>query len=259
MPLPERPAPTERQKRAIEAASLTAERRPGRLAVVQDFNAAKRTLNVDAPHSDREGWHKHYLDTFATSSGDFASESSARLATAVKDRSAPIPTDRQYNAALAAMGAIAPRDELEALIGEQIVAAHIASLDFLGRARANAGEYRDTAAVYAGIATKLSRTMAAHIEALAKLRSGGKQQVIVKHVYVDARGGQNVIAGELHGATGRGTKGRLPYEPEALADLALASLSTMPGEEPEGTALHVARPEGSEALPTSRRQQSSGA
>ena len=48
--------------------------------------------------------------------------------------------------------------------GEQIIASHIASMDFLARARANAVEYVASAAAYVGMATKVSRTMAAHIE-----------------------------------------------------------------------------------------------
>ena len=40
---------------------------------------------------------------------------------------------------------------------------------------------------HANAAVKLSRAFTAQAEAFQKLRSGGKQQVIVKHVYIDAR------------------------------------------------------------------------
>lgn len=63
-----------------------------------------------------------------------------------------------------------------------------------------------------GLALKLTRTFATQIEALAKLRNGGKQQVEVRHVYVNG----NAVIGDVHAGTGGGgslENGRRPHAP----------------------------------------------
>jgi hypothetical protein len=55
---------------------------------------------------------------------------------------------------------------------------------------------------YMNAATKLQRTMAAQIEALARLRRGGEQNVIVKHVH-DHDGGQAIVGNVQAGGGGR--------------------------------------------------------
>jgi hypothetical protein len=54
---------------------------------------------------------------------------------------------------------------------------------------------------YMNAATKLQRTMAAQIEALARLRRGGEQNVIIKHVHVHD-GGQAIV-GNVQAGGGR--------------------------------------------------------
>jgi hypothetical protein len=107
---------------------------------------------------------------------------SERLGVAPFIRRAQVASEAQINAALALLGAIAPRDELETVPGEQIVAAHVLSMELMHQAKCS--DTIPKMEAYTSMATKLSRSMATHIDALGKLRSGGKQQVIVKHVYV---------------------------------------------------------------------------
>lgn len=256
---PAKPAkrePSAREALAIAAARQRAEQLPSRVELKMTRGDDGSTLAIEAPHADHSGWVAHLDAVLGSSSNPFVSQSLARIATAIapKGRHA---TEQEINAAIALMAGIAPQNELEAALGEQIVATHAASVDLMHRGRTNAGEYVETAAAYINAATKLSRTMCAAVETLTKLRSGGKQQVIVKHVYVDARGGQNVIASQI-GAGGTGGGG-----PENLAQPHVPGLAFAPGlpvwsEDPARDALPTAGHAGKEALPQARREEPGG-
>lgn len=64
--------------------------------------------------------------------------------------------------------------------------------DMARRASVNMGQFPEAADMYMRLATKAQAQSRATIEALAKIVRGNEQ--IVKHVYVDNRGGQAVIA-----------------------------------------------------------------
>jgi hypothetical protein len=103
------------------------------------------------------------------------------------------------NTGLAIINAVAPTNELEAVLAAQMVGAnHFAMLSW-----ARATNQTDMAVVqaHAAMANKASRTFAMQMEALAKMRRGGEQ--VVRHVHVN-EGGQAVIAGTVH--TGRGSE-----------------------------------------------------
>lgn len=180
--LDETPArePTSAEKRAIEAAQYNSDRRPARAAVA--IAAIPSGIAVRSVHNDAAGQCEHLRDTFGSSSDDFVDTAMLRLQGVIRPKSHQALA-KETNGILAAMGAIAPANELEAIIGEQIVAAHSMSLDLLGKAQQSGSVEKSEA--YVNMATKLSRTMATHVETLTRLRSGGKQQVIVKHVYVN--------------------------------------------------------------------------
>lgn len=182
--------PTGDEVVASEEAAVLLGKRPGRVQVRQ-ARGAQGVFRIGPPHSDAAGWSAQLTNTFGTRSASFAEQSFGHLATAIRDKGAVFPTDAQADYALAMMGAIAPRDELETALGEQIISAHIASLEFLSRARMNAGEYRDTALAYVRAATKLSRTMAGLVETLAKQRAGGRQRIEVVYVNGPAVIGDN--------------------------------------------------------------------
>lgn len=245
--------PTEAEAAAILAASESQKRRPAR-ATVSVVKQENQVLSISNSHSDHVGWGRHLAETFGTSSIDATNQSFARISTAVQTKQEPV-TQTQANAALALMGAIAPSNELEAAIGEQIVAAHIASLDFLSRARLNAGEFVNTASAYANMSTKLSRTMAMHIEALTKLRTGGRQRIEVVYVNGPAVIGDNTQAvfsgGGAHG--GGGSKPDQPHAIAYLAGLAAPCGAPMRREDPERVAVPIASSEGAEALSDARR------
>jgi len=151
---------------------------------------------------------------------------------------------------LAFLNGVGPRDEVEAALAAQMFAVHRASMN-LARQMGAAG-MRDSYRDYGNLLVKTTRTFAAQVEALAKLRNGGKQQVEVKYVYVDARGGQNVIGSELAGGGGgRGGKQAQPHVP----GLAFAPGAAVWGPDSAGDRLPTAGDEGQDTLLAARREE----
>jgi len=93
--------------------------------------------------------------------------------------------------AVAGLVGIRPRDEIEAMLAAQMVAAHNAAMECYRRAMIHeqtfAGRKENL-----NQANKLSRTHAALTEALNKHRGKGQQKVTVEHVHVH-KGGQAIV------------------------------------------------------------------
>lgn len=254
---PELREPTASETKAFGEAATRQLKRPER-AKLKVTETAPRSIAYEPPHKNAAGAYALVREAFGTRSSAFAGHALLELANMAGDPGKP--SEEAINAALAILGAIEPRDELEAAMAEQIIAAHVASLQFLNRARANMGEYRDTACAYVNAATKLSRTMAVQIEALAKLRNGGKQTHEVRYVYVN---GPVLGAGAqaVFGLPGGGVRGSNFDQPHGGSDP--AALAFAPGvpvwrEDPTRDALPVAGGEGEEALPDARRSEGLG-
>lgn len=102
------------------------------------------------------------------------------------------------NAALAMLSAIAPRDEMEAMLAAQMVATHHLGMREMVRHGYASGLPQCEA--HGNMANKFLRTFTTQMEALGKLRRGGEQ--VVRHVHVND-GGQAVIAGTVNTGGGR--------------------------------------------------------
>ena len=114
---------------------------------------------------------------------------------------------RVTTAACIALMEMKPENPVEAMIGAQMIAAQAASLDLLRRAWIDEQPF-EVRTRYLALADKSARTVAMLAESLAKLRSGGKQTVVVKHQHVHvADGGQAVVAGEISADRGQGGGG----------------------------------------------------
>ena len=152
------------------------------------------------------------------------------------------------------MGAIAPCNELEALLAGQIIATNYLALDSMGRAaRSDTIPKRDA---YITQSTKLGRTAVAQVEALAKLRGGGKQQVEVRHVYVNGNAvigdGAQAVFGDVRGGGVRGENLNRSHA-QGLEHLPGAPVPSVRGEDADGRVVPVAGDEGEEAMPHARR------
>ena len=100
------------------------------------------------------------------------------------------PDERKIAFVKSVINSIEPRDELEAMLATQMAAIHNTTLTFARRlAHVETIPQQDSAE---RALNKLARTFALQLQALQKYRSGGKQQVVVKHVHVND-GGQAIV------------------------------------------------------------------
>jgi hypothetical protein len=108
-----------------------------------------------------------------------------------------------FNAALAVIDGVWPKDEIEAMLAAHMAVTNIALLELVARTRAAiAGHvYQGNGIrrldVLGNLTTKFMRTFTMQVEALARKRSKGEQNVTVKHVHVHA-GGQAVVGNVSH-------------------------------------------------------------
>ena len=113
----------------------------------------------------------------------------------MRPKSSALPTQTDFNAALAAVDAIRPADEIEAMLALEMIATHETAMDMLMRAKH--ADLTPTLQECGSLAVKLLRTYTAQVEALARLRRGGEQRVIVQHVNVN-EGGQAIVGAVSH-------------------------------------------------------------
>src|SRR4051794_27064243 len=108
-------------------------------------------------------------------------------------------------AAVAGLAGIAPRDELEGMLGAQPIAAHSAAMECYRRAMIpdqTLEGHRESLTQ----ANKLSRTYVTLLEALNRHRGKGQQKVTVEHVHVHP-GGQAIVGAVEASASGSGGGG----------------------------------------------------
>ena len=107
------------------------------------------------------------------------------------------------NLVLALLHRIAPRDELEAMLACQMIAAHMATMDATRRAlhveQSAAGR-----AAYLSLARKLMRLFTEQMDALNRHRGKGTTQKIVIERVVVERGAQAVVGAVANAGVGDG-------------------------------------------------------
>jgi hypothetical protein len=149
-----------------------------------------------------------------------------------------------YNAALSFIESMAPRDQAEALLLVQMYVTHdaaIRALTQLGKA-----EWLPTAQTYGNLATKLLRTSQGQMETLARMRRGGEQ--VVRHIHVDNRGGQAIIAENVQ--TGGKENGKIDDQSHAAGASGISP--ALLGEDPFGNGVPIPSREGAQAVPYAR-------
>ena len=161
-------------------------------------------MQIAPPHTDFDGFAMQLLDTFGTTSPAFVQQSLGRLGAVVRSRNEAMPTADELNAAIAAVDGPNPDDEVEAMLAVQMVSTHDVAMEMLTRAKR--AETLSQAREQGALAAKLLRAYAAQVEALARLRRGGIQDVRVVHQHVNVgTGGQAAVVGTF-GTGGRSVK-----------------------------------------------------
>ena len=98
--------------------------------------------------------------------------------------------ERRVNFMLSAVKGVEPKDEVEVMLAAQMAVVHAATMTMARRlALVETIPQQDSAE--RGL-NKLARTFTAQVEALKKYRTGGEQNVTVKHVTVN-QGGQAIV------------------------------------------------------------------
>lgn len=104
-------------------------------------------------------------------------------------------TEENVNFVVSVVAAVAPRDELEAMLAVQMAAIHNATIA-TARRLAHVETLPQFEAQERAL-NKLARTYATQLEALKRYRTGGQQKVVVEHVTVNA-GGQAIVGAVSH-------------------------------------------------------------
>jgi hypothetical protein len=121
---------------------------------------------------------------------------------------------RAAAAALSGMVDIKPADPIEGVLIGQLIVAHEAALSMYRCAWQQPSEYFEARTKYLALADKAARTVALLTEALDRHRGRGQQQIIVKHVTVNAD--QAVVADQFV-TGGEGVRGKDDKQPHAQA------------------------------------------
>jgi hypothetical protein len=195
-PLAPLPSPSE-AKAIADAQERTAARRVRIVASVKSENGV---VNIASPHSDEIGFVLRLRDCFGTNSEAFANKALGQLGAILRRKGAASPTQTELNVGLAAIDGMRPADEIEAMLAIQMVATHDVAMEMLTRAKQ--AELMTTSQECGSLAVKLMRTYTAQVEALARLRRGGEQRVIVRHVSIN-EGGQAIVGTVNHPGVGK--------------------------------------------------------
>lgn len=227
-PVVQRREPTAAEQAAIAQARELLRDLPERCEMAFTDDSAGRT--IASPHSDIEGYSAQLMTSFGSCSIPFVDEAIVQLVKVSGERGKQA-TQKDANAALAFISAVGPTNELECAMALQLHGTNALALELLSRARNT--DDRLATVEYTNLATKLSRTFTAQVEALAKLRRNGEQ--VVKHVHV-YEGGQAVVAGTINqGGRVIGKGSGQPHEQAAHAPF-----TALPGADEAGNCLSIA-------------------
>jgi hypothetical protein len=111
---PSAPSPSPSEAKAIADAQERKAARRARIAVLAESDNG--ALRISPPHSDDAGFAIRLLDAFGTQSSAFTNRAMGRLGAVMRHKGSALPTQTEFNAALAAIDGIRPRDEIEAML-----------------------------------------------------------------------------------------------------------------------------------------------
>lgn len=134
---------------------------------------------------------------FGTKSQDFAIGLFNQIANMASRGAEYSESDTLFGVSI--VGGINPGDETEAMLAVQMVAIHNATITFARRlAHVDNIAQQDSAS---RALNQLARTFTAQVEALKRYRTGGQQNVTVKHVTVN-EGGRAIVGNVGTGGQG---------------------------------------------------------
>lgn len=151
----------------------------------------------------------------------------------------------RYNAALSFIESMEPQNQVEVLLLLQMYVTHDAAIRAL--AMLGSADWVPQAQTFGNLATKLLRTSQGQMDTLARMRRGGEQ--IVRHIHVDNRGGQAVIAENLN--TGGAKNGKIDNQSDATGSAGIGP--SLLGTDSLGSGVPIPSGERQAAMQDARR------
>ncbi|RWM91994.1 MAG: hypothetical protein EOR86_23165 [Mesorhizobium sp.] len=175
---------------------------PG-MKVVSTRKGEVLDVSISVDHPDPGLGYELISAAIASECGDFTRGTLETLSMAAQKGDTVHEVSMNY--ALSMVYGMHPKDQLEATLGVQMAAVHIATM----KAAACLGAAKTTQAMEAHerMFNRLSRTFAAQMEALKRYRSKGEQRVYVERVNVE-KGGQAIVGNLGHRGGGQDENGR---------------------------------------------------
>jgi hypothetical protein len=174
--------------RNFPATSRTARRSPPARIRIKGIQG--NVVSFASPGPADPIWREQLKTTLGTVSDAFVDMALQHL-----ERAARLPgngaSDVSINGALAIIAAFAPRNEAEAAVALQAACTHMVAMVMMARIGGGHGGDRRLPAL-ASAAAKLMRAHCMQLETYRRLRGGGEQKIIVKHVTVN-EGGQAIV------------------------------------------------------------------
>lgn len=264
--LAERRAPTPAEVEDMAEAGRRRGSRPKRVRPPpppKSIMTEDRRLLTASPHTDDDGWLAQATESLGVDCPEVATLLREGIGQALPATQRPSAADAmastdQYEQTLqrglSFVSALEPRSALEAALAVQMLGAHNAAMAMCEQTTIRAGQSGQVE--YARLMNQAMRTFTAQVEALQKLRTGGKQQVEVRYVYVDARS-QTVVQPVREGLQ-RGCGDERIEQPHApggaLGRAALAGLSLW-SEDALGGAVPGPGDQGAETMPDAWRPE----
>ena len=143
---------------------------------------------VALDHVDLGTASKLLMESLGTVSADFVNGLVNQVA--ILSRTDGQVSENQLNFMMAFISGMEPRNEAEAMMALQMATVHSATVA-ASRHLANAQQLDQHDSAVKAV-TKLARTYTTQMETLKRFRSGGEQNVTVKHVHVH-EGGQAIV------------------------------------------------------------------
>ena len=249
--LAKRPAPNPVERAEIKKAKKRTKARAPSI----DMHIADRGTGapvVYSAHSDDEGHMYRLADAFGTRSRQFVCWMLKGLGNATEDYSLDYdfspgsPNQLAFNSALAVIDGVKPKDEVEAMLAAHMALTNIALLELFARTRGAIANHKYESNgikrldVLGNLTNRFMRTYTLQVEALARKRRRGDQNIRVEHVHIHA-GGQAIVGNVSHrGGRGYRKNEQQGYEREEKPTaLPISNRPTMRSADQERQALPI--------------------
>lgn len=242
---------TKAQKDELVALAISYRKMPQPLAVSLDKSASGQYSIGIAPGSNATHHALKMAETFASGSMSFANDRLSDLINHFISHNNRGASETDINSVLAFVAGAKPQNEVEATLAIQMAVTNDAAmraLRMVGKA-----DWVPQTQMFGNLAVKLLRTFTAQAEALAKLQRGGEQ--VVRHIHVDNRGGQAVIAENVH--TGGKENGRIDDQSHAAGTAGIGT--ALLGADPFGNGMPIPSREGKAEMQDARWDESGSA